>query len=46
MYYMLAYCMKYIKISDIFFGNIFSLSKNLCEIKQYSIANEKSYLPK
>ena len=35
---------KKIKISDIFFGDFFSLSKLLCEIKQYSVANEKSYL--
>ena len=33
-------------ISNVFFGDYFSLSKLLYEFKQYSIAIEKSYLPK
>ena len=31
--------------SDIFSESFFSLSKLLCEIKQYLVANEKLYLP-
>ena len=38
--------MKIFQKSDIYFGQVISLSKLLCEVKQYSLANGQSYLPK
>ena len=37
---MFTYFTKYIKYPDIFFGDVFSLFKLMCEIKQYSVANK------
>ena len=43
--YMNTYFIQYIKNSDIFFEDVFSPFKLLCKIKQYPVANDKSYLP-